>query len=88
MHYKELVQSLEVEGFRKIFIHSDPSGVKYPDHTHSSVTAHIVLEGYITLKTPEGVKNYTKGERFDVPAGEVHSAEIGEEGCKYMIGER
>ena len=88
MRHQKYEQSLEMEGFRNIFVHVDPPGVKYPDHTHSRITAHIVLEGQITLKTSKGLKTYTEGERFDVPAGEVHSAEIGDEGCKYMIGEK
>jgi hypothetical protein len=31
---------------------------------------------------------YLPGERFDVPAGAVHSAIIGPEGCLYVIGEK
>jgi len=31
---------------------------------------------------------YGAGERCDVPAGAVHSAEMGPAGCRYLIGER
>jgi len=33
-------------------------------------------------------QKYGAGERCDVPAGAVHSAEMGPDGCRYLIGER
>jgi len=85
---KELEEKLEIEGFSGIFIHRDSPDAFYPDHTHFGITAHIVLEGDITLTSEGKTATYTPGQRFDVPAGEVHSAKIGPEGCRYMIGEK
>lgn len=88
MNEKELEKWLLAEGFSGIFVHRDGPGAGYPDHTHGGVTAHIVLEGEITI-TSEGVTvTYGPGERFDVPAGAVHSAVAGGSGCRYMIGEK
>ena len=52
-------------------------------------TAHIILEGEMTLTCGGSTKTYTAGERPpDVPAGAVHSARIGPSGCRYLIGEK
>jgi len=52
-------------------------------------TAHIVLDGELTLTCGGTTRTYTTGERPpDVPAGAVHSARMGSRGCRYLIGER
>ena len=76
------------EGFTGIFVHSDSPNAFYPDHIHSGITAHIVLEGEITVTSGGSTSTYEAGERFDVLAGEIHSAKIGSSGCRYMIGEK
>jgi len=88
MNEKEFEILLKDEGFSGIFVHTDRPGAIYPDHTHSGVTAHIVLEGEITVSSEGTTKTYRAGDRFDVPAGSVHSAAIGSSGCRYMIGEK
>lgn len=88
MNEKELEANLKQEGFSGIFVHTDAPGAYYPDHTHSGITAHVVLDGEITLTSEGKTQTYSAGQRFDVPSGEVHSAQIGPSGCRYMIGEK
>ena len=88
MDERELEAQLRGEGFSGIFVHRDSPGAIYPDHTHSGLTAHIVLDGEITVTSEGQTLTYKTGDRFDVPAGEVHSAQIGPNGCLYMIGEK
>mgnify|MGYP002788435395 CR=1 FL=1 len=88
MNEKELEKKLLSEGFSGIFVHRDRPGAHYPEHTHNGITAHIVLEGEITITSEGETATYRPGERFDVPAGAVHSAVIGASGCRYMIGEK
>lgn len=88
MNEREFEEQLRAEGFSGIFVHRDSPGAFYPDHTHSGITAHIVLDGEITVTSEGQTTTYRPGERFDVPAGEVHSAQIGPGGCRYMIGEK
>jgi len=85
---QELEEQLMSEGFSGIFVHRDSPNSFYPDHTHSGITAHIVLDGDITVTSEGQTITYKPGERFDVPAGDVHSAKIGPNGCRYMIGEK
>ena len=88
MSEKEVIELLKKEGFSRVYVWEDSPGSFYPDHTHSYLSAHIVIEGKIKIRTKEGEFVFEKGDRFDVDEGEVHSAEIGEEGCRYVIGEK
>jgi quercetin dioxygenase-like cupin family protein len=85
---KELEERLREEGFSNIFVWQDRPNAFYPDHTHPGVTAHIVLEGEITVTCHGVTKTYKAGDRLDVPKETVHSAKIGPKGCRYVIGEK
>lgn len=85
---EQIKQQLRDEGFRNIFSHTDRPGTQYPEHTHSNVTCHVVIEGEIEITSGGETKTFRTGERFDVPAGEVHSARVGEDGCTYILGEK
>ena len=84
----ELVAKLHGEGFGHAYIWEDGPNAYYPDHTHPTETIHIILRGEITVTTEGRSKTYRAGERCDVPAGAVHSARAGRQGCRYLIGER
>ncbi len=88
MDEKSWELKLREEGFSVVFTHRDRPNARYPDHTHSGRTAHIVIEGRITVTSSGKTVTYGPGERFDVPAETVHSAVIGPEGCLYVIGEK
>jgi quercetin dioxygenase-like cupin family protein len=82
-----LAQQLRDEGFRHVYDWTDAPGAEYPDHTHLCLTAHIILEGEMSITLDGGTRTYRAGERFDVPAGAVHSARMGPHGCRYLVGE-
>jgi quercetin dioxygenase-like cupin family protein len=84
----QLEVKLRREGFRRTFVWQDGPGAYYPEHTHPGETAHIILEGEMTLKQGGETRTYKAGERVDVPAGAVHSAKMGPRGCRYLIGEK
>ena len=83
-----LHQQLRSEGFRRTYTWQDAPNAFYPEHTHPTETAHIILDGEMTLTTKNGTRPYRTGERCDVPADAVHSARIGPQGCRYLIGEK
>jgi quercetin dioxygenase-like cupin family protein len=83
-----LEEQLHGEGFRHTYVWQDGPRASYPDHTHASETAHIILEGEMTLTMVGGSVIYRAGERCDVPAGAAHSARMGPAGCRYLIGEK
>jgi mannose-6-phosphate isomerase-like protein (cupin superfamily) len=85
---KLLERQLHGEGFRHTYVWQDGPDAFYPDHTHAVETAHIILDGEMTLVQGGETRTYGVGERCDVPASAVHSAKIGPRGCKYLIGEK
>jgi mannose-6-phosphate isomerase-like protein (cupin superfamily) len=88
MDEKELTAKLEQEGFGDTYVWEDRPNASYPDHTHAAETAHIILSGEMTLTLAGRTEKYRAGERCAVPAGAIHSANIGPQGCRYLIGER
>ena len=88
MNTREWEKKLCDEGFGHIFTWSDGPNAFYPDHTHPGTTAHIILEGEMTLTSGGQTRTYRAGQRCDVPALAVHSARMGPEGCKYIVGEK
>lgn len=88
MDIAKLEHALHSEGFSRTYIWEDRPGAAYPDHTHGVETAHIILEGEMTLTMAGRDATYRAGERCDVPAGAVHAARMGPSGCRYLIGEK
>ena len=84
----ELRKQLTREGFTRVFVWQDAAGACYPDHTHAELTAHIILDGEMTLEMGGVSNTYRPGDRCDVPAGAVHAARMGAKGCRYIIGEK
>jgi len=81
-------QQLRAEGFTHIYTWQDRPGAFYPDHTHPTLSAHVILDGEMALTQNGETHTYCPGERVDVPAGVVHSAHMGPSGCRYLIGEK
>ena len=88
MDEEQLARALKQEGFRHTYVWQDAPNASYPDHTHATETAHIILSGAMTVTMDGRGHTYRAGERCDVPAGAVHSARMGPSGCRYLIGER
>jgi mannose-6-phosphate isomerase-like protein (cupin superfamily) len=85
---KLLERQLHGEGFRNTYVWQDGPDAFYSDHTHAEETAHIILDGEMTLTHAGVTRTFAAGERCDVPAGAVHSARMGPRGCRYLIGEK
>jgi quercetin dioxygenase-like cupin family protein len=85
---REYEEQLRREGFTRIFVWRDSPGAYYPNHTHGTLSAHVILEGEMTLTMNGESRTYRAGERRDVPAGTVHSAKMGPQGCRYIVGEK
>lgn len=81
-------RQLEEEGFETLYVWEDRPNATYSDHTHPGDSAHIILEGEMTLTMRGDSQTYRAGERVDVPGGAVHSARMGPTGCRYLIGEK
>lgn len=76
------------EGFRQQWSHRDQAGYFYDDHEHPVDTAHVVLQGSMTIEVEGQEHEVGVGERFDVAKHVVHRAKIGPRGCEFLIGVR
>jgi hypothetical protein len=85
---RSLEHQLHGEGFLHTYVWQDGPNIFYSDHSHPVETAHIILDGEMTLTQDSETRTYGIGERCDVAAGAVHSAKMGPRGCKYLIGEK
>ena len=88
MSERALAKQLEREGFGHAYVWQDGPNAFYPEHTHETKTAHIIVSGEMSLTMDGHTELYRAGGRCDVPAGAVHSAKMGPNGCRYLIGER
>ena len=88
MNIPDLEKQLRREGFRHTYVWEDGADQQYSDHTHPVETAHIILQGEMTLTMDGRSTTYRAGDRCDVPAGARHAARMGPAGCRYLIGEK
>jgi quercetin dioxygenase-like cupin family protein len=88
LNESEVQKKLAAEGFAHIFVWQDAPNAYYPDHEHAGLTAHVVLDGDMTLTLDGQPKTFRAGDRCDVPAGASHSARMGRAGCRYLVGEK
>jgi hypothetical protein len=84
----DLERQLRAEGFTHTYVWHDGPDAYYPEHMHPTVTAHIVLDGEVTVTSEGKTQTYRTGDRFDVPGETIHSAKMGPQGCRYLIGEK
>jgi mannose-6-phosphate isomerase-like protein (cupin superfamily) len=84
----ELRKQLSAEGFAHAYVWQDGPHAFYSDHTHAGLTAHIILDGEMTLAMGGTSQTFHVGDRCDVPASAVHSAKMGPRGCRYLVGEK
>jgi mannose-6-phosphate isomerase-like protein (cupin superfamily) len=85
---KSLERQLHQEGFLHTYVWQDGPNAFYPDHTHAVETAHIILDGEMTLTQGGKSRMCGVGERCDVSVNVAHSAKMGSLGCRYLIGEK
>ena len=88
MDEEDWEKKLREEGFSHIYVWRDGPSAFYPDHTHPQATAHVILDGEMTVTSQGKTQAFRAGERFDVPANTIHSAKMGPKGCRYLIGEK
>ena len=88
MDLSDWEKKLKAEGFSVTYVWQDGPGAFYSDHTHETETAHVILDGEMTLTSEGKTHTYKPGDRCDVAAHTVHSARMGPKGCRYLIGEK
>jgi quercetin dioxygenase-like cupin family protein len=76
------------EGFEDVYIWRDAPNASYSDHAHPFTSAHVILEGEMTIVSEHQGRVLRVGDRMDVLAGTIHSVKMGNSGCRYIIGQK
>ena len=67
MNLHDSENQLHTEGFTHTYVWQDAPGAFYPEHTHPTETAHIILDGEMTLTMQGQTHTFRAGDRCDVP---------------------
>jgi quercetin dioxygenase-like cupin family protein len=70
------------------FAWTDSPNATYAAHSHDHDESLWVVAGEITFGTAGGSFRLRAGDRLMLPAGTVHTAEVGPDGATYLIGQR
>ncbi len=81
------LQKFEDEDFVSVYEWQDAAGTVYPEHSHQGKVSIFVTDGSITFDFSGEKKEVKANERFDVPAGKMHSAVVGPQGWIVIVGE-
>ncbi len=75
-------------GFRRVVVRRDEPNFVYPVHYHAYNLAFQVLTGsmYVTTNHQRTVAN--PGDHLHIPAGQLHTVQIGPAGCVYIHAEK
>jgi quercetin dioxygenase-like cupin family protein len=87
MSVKNIIKTLEKEGYKDIFIYSDKKGTYYDWHRHPYEEVRIMLKGKMKINTKNNSYLLKAGDRLNVPAGEMHEAYI-LENSEYICGSK
>jgi quercetin dioxygenase-like cupin family protein len=78
---------LTADGF-EAFAWSDAPGADYTAHAHDHDESLWVVDGEITFGVGARAYRLGSGDRLMLPGGTVHTAHVGPEGARYLIGRR
>ena len=82
----DIKKQLESE-YPHVYEWQDPAGTRYEEHAHQGKVSVYVTAGSITFDfsgTPVEVK---AGERINIEPGQKHSAVVGKDGWRVIVGE-
>lgn len=85
---QEAEAQLRQEGCDEVYTWYDSPDFAYAPHAHPTATAHIIIEGQMTITMDGQNLTLTPGQRIDVPANMEHTAVMGPDGCTYVVGEK
>jgi quercetin dioxygenase-like cupin family protein len=83
----QAIRLLQHEGFLSVYAGHEAPDAEIPEHGHDATSTVIVLAGEMTILEGGTPRRYGPGDRYEVRAGEVHSAKVGASGCHYVVGE-
>lgn len=83
----DLRRQLVADGF-DVVSWSDPAHRTYAPHSHDHDESLWCLRGSITFRIAGADYRLGPGDRLMLPRGTIHTAEAGDDGATYLIGEK
>ena len=83
----DLIAELEADGM-SVVEWTDDAGTDYPEHAHRRDEVIIVLAGEISMTVRGREHRLGPGDRLELGAGELHTANVGPSGATYLVGRR
>lgn len=88
MESREEIKKLTADGYTVIYEYDDSPGEKFDDHSHEGDQMMFIMAGEMKVEMNGKVYNLQAGDSLPIPAKTIHSAEIGSQGCSYIVGEK
>ena len=85
MDKTEFEAELRRDGFRPVFASLRPN-MKETNHCHDFDARLFVLGGEITITRDNKPETFRAGQCCEVPAGCMHTEQVGPEGVAYIVG--
>lgn len=81
-----ILKSILTTEFPIVYEWYDEPNTKYPEHNHQGKVSFYIIDGSVTFTSgiDQIVSQY---QRIDVPVGVKHTAVVGLEGCRYIVGQ-
>jgi mannose-6-phosphate isomerase-like protein (cupin superfamily) len=87
MDQHEFAAELRRDGFRPIYASLRPN-IREANHCHDFDARLLVLGGEITITRDNTPETFRAGQCCEVPAGCMHTEQVGPEGVAYLSGRR
>ena len=84
----EIRDILQAEGYLDVYDWYDSPEFEYHHHAHVGESVVWVIDGSMDLGLPDERIRVSAGQRYEIPAGMLHSATMGPTGCSYIVGEK
>ena len=83
-----VIAKYKEQGFRRVVVRRDEPNFSYPNHYHAYNLAFQVLEGSMEVTINHQQTAAQAGDYMLIPAGQLHSVHIGQQGCIYIHAEK
>lgn len=81
-----LLESILHTEYPIVYEWNDEPNAEYEEHQHEGKVSFYVLEGSVTF-TSRINQTVSQHQRIDVPVGVKHTATVGPDGCRYIVGQ-
>ncbi len=81
------IQTLEKEGFARVYEESYPAGQALPERSFETKVSIFVTEGTYTITVKDKTQVLQAGDRLNIPPNTPYSAVVGLAGCQLVMGE-